>query len=97
MTQLGAGTKVEVISTKPKDPSVEPLILLIFNDAISSLSADSASSLVKNLRDQAGENPGPEWKITLKSGEDTWKMSSEAALRIAEALDREVHKVRGRT
>ena len=87
------GTQITVLSTKPDDPTVKPLVILTIGDTSRVMSLNEASTVAADLRSKVRGDTGSVQKIILKSGDAEWGMSFAAALRIATALENEVFKV----
>ena len=93
--QLQFGTPITVLSTKPYDPTVEPLIVLTIGDTSWALALNKAMCIAADLQDKADKNPGTEQTIVYTIGNTSWGMSGDAASRIATALENEIAEVGG--
>ena len=87
------GTVITVLSTKPDDPGVAPLIVLSMGETARVMTLSEATEISKELRNKVQGSGGSDDMVVLKSGEAQWEVTVEAALRIATALDDQVIKV----
>ncbi len=79
-----------MVSTKPSDPKVTPLIVLTIGDTSWAMTMVESSEVATELRAKAESTNRSGEKIVLRSGETAWDMSSAEAMRIGRALEDEM-------